>query len=60
VQKPSESASRTSSTPTVLLDSQVQKLVEVMASYVPPEAGVTTLPSNTETALAPILAASWK
>jgi hypothetical protein len=44
----------------VLLESQVQKLVEAMASYVPPGAGVTTLPSNVETALAPILAANWK
>ena len=42
-----------------LLDSQVQNLVQAMASFSPPGAGQTTLPPNYRDSLAPVLAASW-
>jgi Ca2+-binding RTX toxin-like protein len=43
-----------------LLDSNVQNLVNAMASFAPPAAGQTTLPSNYQTALAPVIAANWQ
>jgi Ca2+-binding RTX toxin-like protein len=43
-----------------LLASQVQNLVNAMASFSPPAAGQTTLPSNYSTALAPVIAANWQ
>jgi len=44
----------------VLLDSQVQNLVQAMASFAPPSAGQTTLPTNYQSSLAPALAANWQ
>jgi hypothetical protein len=43
-----------------LLDSQVQKLVDAMASFTPPAAGQTTLPDNYAVALEPVIAANWQ
>lgn len=43
----------------VLLDSQVQNLVQAMASFAPPAAGQTTLPSSYQNNLAPVFAANW-
>ena len=43
-----------------LLDSQVDQLVEAMASFAPPPPGQTTLPQDYRDALAPVLAASWQ
>ena len=43
----------------VLLHSQVQNLVQAMASFAPPAAGQTTLSTPYQTALAPVLAANW-
>ncbi|MEQ1662143.1 MAG: putative Ig domain-containing protein [Thiobacillus sp.] len=43
-----------------LLDSNVANLVNAMASFAPPAAGQTTLPSNYQTALAPVIAANWQ
>ena len=43
----------------LLLDSDVQKLVDAMAAFAPPAAGQTTLPSNYQTTLNPVLAANW-
>lgn len=42
-----------------LLDSKVQDLVSAMASFTPPAVGQTTLPSNYQTTLLPIIAADW-
>lgn len=42
-----------------LLASQVQQLVDAMASFAPPAAGQTTLPANYQTALNPVIAPSW-
>ncbi|MDE2094662.1 MAG: hemolysin-type calcium-binding protein, partial [Burkholderiales bacterium] len=42
-----------------LLDSKVQDLVNAMASFTPPAVGQTTLPSNYQTTLLPIIAADW-
>ena len=42
-----------------LLDSQVDNLVNAMASFAPPAAGQTTLPPAYQTALAPVIAANW-
>ena len=42
-----------------LLDSQVQNLVQAMASFAPPAAGQTTLPDNYRTSLQPTIAANW-
>ncbi|NOV31920.1 hypothetical protein DDY07_19665 [Methylomonas sp. ZR1] len=42
-----------------LLDSQVENLVSAMAAFAPPVAGQTTLPTNYQTALAPVIAANW-
>jgi Ca2+-binding RTX toxin-like protein len=44
----------------VLLDSQVDALVNAMASFTAPAAGQVTLPENYQTALAPITAANWQ
>jgi hypothetical protein len=42
-----------------LQDSQVDKLVQAMASFTPPAMGQTTLSASQQTALAPVLAANW-
>jgi len=44
----------------VLLDSQVQNLVQAMASFAPPAAGQTTLNASQQAALAPLIAANWQ
>ena len=44
----------------VLLDSQVQNLVQAMASFAPPAAGQTTLNASQQAALAPVIAANWQ
>jgi Ca2+-binding RTX toxin-like protein len=43
-----------------LLDSQVQNLVQAMASFAPPPVGQTTLTVAQQTALAPVIAANWQ
>jgi Ca2+-binding RTX toxin-like protein len=43
-----------------LLDSQVQNLVNAMASFSPPAMGQTTLPQNYADALNPVIAANWQ
>ena len=43
-----------------LLDSQVQNLVQAMASFAPPPVGQTTLTTAQQTALAPVIAANWQ
>lgn len=43
-----------------LLDSQVQNLVNAMASFAPPAAGQTTLPPTYQDALAGVIAANWQ
>jgi Ca2+-binding RTX toxin-like protein len=43
----------------LLLDTQVQNLVQAMAAFAPPPMGQTTLTSQQQTALAPVLAANW-
>ena len=43
-----------------LLDSNVQNLVNAMASFAPPPMGQTTLPPDYQTALAPVIAANWQ
>lgn len=43
----------------LLLDTQVQNLVQAMAAFAPPPMGQTTLTVAQQTALAPVLAASW-
>ena len=43
-----------------LLDSQVQNLVQAMASFSPPAAGQTTLPTNYADSLTPVIAANWQ
>jgi Ca2+-binding RTX toxin-like protein len=42
-----------------LLNTDVEKLVQAMAVFVPPVSGQTTLPTNYQTALAPVIAANW-
>lgn len=37
----------------------VDKLVQAMAAFTPPPAGRTTLPSEYQAALAPVIAANW-
>lgn len=44
----------------VLLENQVQQLVNAMASMTPPPAGQLTLAPEQQTALNPVLAASWQ
>ncbi|MGH8857756.1 MAG: calcium-binding protein, partial [Polaromonas sp.] len=43
----------------ILLDSQVQNLVQAMASFAPPAAGETALPANYANSLNPVIAANW-
>ena len=43
-----------------LLDSNVQNLVNAMASFAPPAAGQTTLPTSYQTSLAPVISANWQ
>lgn len=43
-----------------LLDSNVVNLVNAMASFAPPAAGQTTLPTNYQASLAPVIAANWQ
>ena len=43
-----------------LLDSQVQNLVQAMASFAPPPAGQTTLLPNYQSALGGVIAANWQ
>ena len=42
-----------------LMASQVQQLVNAMASFAPPAAGQTTLPANYAATLNPVIAPSW-
>ncbi|WGT63742.1 putative Ig domain-containing protein [Variovorax paradoxus] len=44
----------------VLLDSQVQNLVQAMASFTPPPAGQTTPPPDYQSSLATVIAANWQ
>lgn len=43
----------------VLLDTQVEALVQAMASFTPPSMGQSALSASQQTALAPVLAANW-
>lgn len=43
-----------------LLDSQVQNLVNAMASFAPPAQGQTSLPSNYHASLDSVIAANWQ
>jgi Ca2+-binding RTX toxin-like protein len=43
-----------------LIDSQVESLVQAMASFAPPASGQTTLPTDYQTALQPVIAANWQ
>jgi Ca2+-binding RTX toxin-like protein len=43
-----------------MLDTQVQALVQAMASFAPPAAGQTSLPSNYQISLEPVIAANWQ
>ncbi len=51
---------KTSDGAKTLLDSNVQNLVNAMASFAPPAAGQSTLPQDYQTALAPVIAANWQ
>jgi hypothetical protein len=42
-----------------LLDTQVDALVSAMSAFAPPTAGQTTLPTNYQSVLAPVIAANW-
>jgi Ca2+-binding RTX toxin-like protein len=42
-----------------LLNTDVEKLVQAMASFAAPASGQTTLPTNYQTTLAPVIAANW-
>ncbi|MHB1214728.1 MAG: VCBS domain-containing protein [Thiobacillus sp.] len=44
----------------ILLDSNVQNLVNAMASFAPPTAGQTTLSTSYQDALAGVIAANWQ
>ena len=44
---------------TMLLSSDVQNLVQAMASFAPPAAGQTTLPQNYQDSLNSVIAANW-
>ena len=44
----------------MLLDSQVQNLVQAMASFSPPAAGQTTLPTDYQSSLNTVIAANWQ
>jgi Ca2+-binding RTX toxin-like protein len=43
-----------------LLDTNVDVLVQAMAAFAPPAAGQTTLPTNYQTMLEPVIAANWQ
>jgi Ca2+-binding RTX toxin-like protein len=43
-----------------LLDTKVENLVSAMAAFAPPAAGQTTLPTNYQSTLAPVIAANWQ
>ncbi|MEW5756026.1 MAG: calcium-binding protein [Pseudomonadota bacterium] len=43
-----------------LLDTQVDALVNAMAAFAPPAAGQSTLPTEYQTALNPVIAANWQ
>jgi hypothetical protein len=43
-----------------LLDSQVENLVNAMASFAPPAAGETSLPPAYQTSLSMVIAANWQ
>jgi Ca2+-binding RTX toxin-like protein len=51
---------KTTGSARTLLDSNVQNLVNAMASFAPPAAGQTTLPQNYQDALAGVIAANWQ
>ncbi|MGA7180532.1 MAG: calcium-binding protein [Thiobacillaceae bacterium] len=51
---------RTTDGSKTLLDSNVQNLVNAMASFAPPAAGQTTLPADYQASLAPVIAANWQ
>lgn len=42
-----------------LLEGQVEQLVQAMATFAPPEAGQTVLPTPCRDSLAPVIAANW-
>lgn len=44
----------------LLSDSNVQNLVQAMASFSPPAAGQTTLPPNYQSSLSSVIAANWQ
>ena len=44
----------------LLSDSNVQNLVQAMASFSPPPAGQTTLPANYQSSLSSVIAANWQ
>ncbi|MNR27892.1 Bifunctional hemolysin/adenylate cyclase precursor [compost metagenome] len=44
----------------VLSDSNVQNLVQAMASFSPPAAGQTTLPANYQSSLNSVIVANWQ
>ncbi len=44
----------------VLLDTQVQQLVDAMASFSPPAVGDLTLDADRQLALDPVIASSWQ
>ncbi len=44
----------------MLSDSNVQNLVQAMASFSPPAAGQTTLPPNYQSSLSTVIAANWQ
>ncbi|WGT66629.1 putative Ig domain-containing protein [Variovorax paradoxus] len=44
----------------LLSDSNVQNLVQAMASFSPPAAGQTTLPANYQSSLSSVIAANWQ
>lgn len=43
-----------------LADTQVELLVQAMASFDPPPSGQTVLPQNCQEALAPVIVANWR
>jgi len=44
----------------ILVDTQVQALVDAMASMTPPPLGQTALSASRASALQPVLASSWQ
>lgn len=51
---------KTTDSSMTLLSSQVENLVSAMASFAPPAAGETALPTNYQDALAGVIAANWQ